>query len=254
MLAVEQLVVGYGGEPVVRGIDLVLPPGRITALIGPNGCGKSTLLKALARILHPSAGRVLWRDSPIASVPARQLARELALLPQVQQVPEGVSVRELVSYGRAPYTGFWGRLGADDRAQVAAALAATGIEALAERPVSELSGGQRQRAWLAMALAQDTDHLLLDEPTTYLDLNHQVELMGLLGDLRARGKTLVAVLHDLDQACRYADWLVVMAAGRVVAQGTPGEVMTPALLARVFGLDAEIHPDPIAGTPKVIVR
>ncbi|MGE6106362.1 Fe(3+) dicitrate ABC transporter ATP-binding protein FecE [Aeromonas sobria] len=254
MLAVEQLVVGYGGEPVVRGIDLVLPSGRITALIGPNGCGKSTLLKALARILHPSAGRVLWRDSPIASVPARQLARELALLPQVQQVPEGVSVRELVGYGRAPYTGFWGRLGAEDRAQVAAALAATGIEALAERPVSELSGGQRQRAWLAMALAQDTDHLLLDEPTTYLDLNHQVELMGLLGDLRARGKTLVAVLHDLDQACRYADWLVVMAAGRVVAQGTPGEVMTPALLARVFGLDAEIHPDPIAGTPKVIVR
>lgn len=254
MLTVEALEAGYGAAPILRGINLTPPVGRITALIGPNGCGKSTLLKSMARVLAPSDGRVCWEGTPLARVPARRLARAIALLPQSQPVPEGITVRQLVGYGRAPYTGFWGRLGTEDERQVTAALAEVALSEHADMPLASLSGGQRQRAWLAMVLAQDTPWLLLDEPTTYLDINHQVALMHLLLRLRDRGRTLVAVLHDLNQACRYADHLVVMQAGRVVAEGAPSTVMSPALLREVFGLAARLHPDPVSGSPMIIAE
>lgn len=253
MLTAQQLVVDYGGEAILHGIDLSPPRGKICALIGPNGCGKSTLLKTLAGILRPRSGQVQWQGQPLSQIPAQQFARQLALLPQEQHIPEGVTVEEVVSYGRAPYCGFWGKLSEQDKAHVARALTMTETQNFAKRPMSDLSGGQRQRVWLAMALAQDTDYLLLDEPTTYLDLNHQVSLMALLRRLQQQGKTVVSVLHDLDQACRYADWLVVMAEGQVVAQGEPQHVMTSDLLLRVFDLTAQVHQNPISGSPMIIV-
>ncbi|WP_409422005.1 Fe(3+) dicitrate ABC transporter ATP-binding protein FecE [Pseudaeromonas sp. ZJS20] len=253
-LTTEQLVVDYGAGPVLKGLDLALPPGRFTALLGPNGCGKSTLLRALGRLQAPSSGRVCWQGEDLRGWRPRAYARQVALLPQAQETPEGIRVAEAVAYGRAPHTGLWGRLGAEDLRQVALAMAATGVTALADCRLTELSGGQRQRVWLAMTLAQQTDCLLLDEPTTYLDINHQVELMGLLGRLRDQGRTLVAVLHDLNQASRYCDHLILMRDGYLVAQGSPRQVLTPALLARVFQVEAEIHPDPVAGTPMCILR
>ncbi|MCG3728825.1 Fe(3+) dicitrate ABC transporter ATP-binding protein FecE [Vibrio cincinnatiensis] len=253
-LTTENLVVGYGKGPIVNGVDVTIPEGKISALLGPNGCGKSTLLKTLSRILKPQRGHVFWEGKAVEQVPSRVFARQLALLPQSQQPPEGVSVREVVSYGRSPYTGFWGQLSVHDKCIIEQAMQATGVEAFAETPVIDLSGGQRQRVWLALTLAQDTDFILLDEPTTYLDMNHQVELMKLLRMLNQQGKTIVAVLHDINQACRYCDHLIVMQAGRVITEGAPQVVMTPKLLAEVFELDAEIHQDPIAGTPMCIVR
>lgn len=253
-LTTENLTVGYGKGPIVKGVDVVIPQGKITALLGPNGCGKSTLLKALSRILRAQSGQVLWQGQPIEQISSRLLARQLALLPQSQEPPEGVSVREAVAYGRSPYTGFWGQLSSEDKHIVSDAMQATGVSEFADRPVSDLSGGQRQRVWLALTLAQDTDFVLLDEPTTYLDINHQVELMKLMRMLNQQGKTIVTVLHDINQACRYCDHLIVMQGGRIISEGPPAEVMTPELLADVFELDAEIHQDPVAGTPMCIVR
>ncbi|MEL6117629.1 Fe(3+) dicitrate ABC transporter ATP-binding protein FecE [Photobacterium sp. SP02] len=253
-LTTNNLTVGYGKGPIIQGVNVAIPEGKITALLGPNGCGKSTLLKTLSRILTPETGHVLWQGESISQIPSRQLARQLALLPQSQEPPEGVSVREAVAYGRSPYTGFWGQLSAQDRVLVEQAMTATGVITFAERPVTDLSGGQRQRVWLAMTLAQDTDYILLDEPTTYLDLNHQVELMKLLRTLNQQGKTIVTVLHDINQACRYCDHLIVMQTGNVVAEGTPDEILTAELLSNVFALDAEIHQDPIAATPMCVVR
>ncbi|MCG3724865.1 Fe(3+) dicitrate ABC transporter ATP-binding protein FecE [Vibrio cincinnatiensis] len=253
-LTTENLVVGYGKGPIVNDVDVTIPEGKITALLGPNGCGKSTLLKTLSRILKPQSGQVFWEGKAVQKVPSRVFAQQLALLPQSQQPPEGVSVQEVVSYGRSPYTGFWGQLSVQDKRIVEQAMKATGVETFADKPVMDLSGGQRQRVWLALTLAQDTDFILLDEPTTYLDMNHQVELMKLLRMLNQQGKTIVTVLHDINQACRYCDHLIVMQAGRVISEGSPQIVMTPKLLAEVFELDAEIHQDPIAGTPMCIVR
>lgn len=253
-LLTRQLQVGYGAAAIVKGVDVQIPHGCMTALLGPNGCGKSTLLKCLARILPPLAGQVLWQGQSVHGMASRQLARQLALLPQTQPIPEGVTVRELVAYGRSPYSGFWGRLSGSDQQHIATAMAATGVAELAERKVSELSGGQRQRVWLAMVLAQDTDYLLLDEPTTYMDLSHQVELMQLLRRLNQQGKTVVTVLHDINQAARYCDHLIVMKEGLIVAEGTPEQILTRQLLADVFDLDAEIHRDPIAGSPMCVVR
>ncbi|MFP8968254.1 Fe(3+) dicitrate ABC transporter ATP-binding protein FecE [Pokkaliibacter sp. CJK22405] len=250
----DRLSLGYGKETIVRDVSLNLPRGRITALLGPNGCGKSTLLKALAGVLAPLAGEVHFQHKSLKAWSPKRLAQQLALLPQSPVVPESIQVAELVAYGRSPYTRLWGRLSAEDHRAIHAAMDACGVTALAQRVVSELSGGQRQRVWLAMVLAQQTDYLLLDEPTTYLDMSHQVELMDLLGQLHQQGKTVVTVLHDINQACRYCDHLVVMKAGRIVTEGAPAEVMTEQLLAEVFGLDAEIHPDPVAGTPMCIVR
>lgn len=249
----DRLTAGYGATSVLKDISLVLPSEKITALLGPNGCGKSTLLKCFSRLLAPQSGHIWLDEKPMASFHARQLSRRLALLPQHHMIPEGITVRELVAYGRSPWLPLWGRLSKHDNMMIDAAMAKTHTASLASSQLTRLSGGQRQRAFLAMMLAQDTPIVLLDEPTTWLDINHQVELMGLMQALRDSGKTVITVLHDLNQASRYCDNLVVLASGRIAAQGTPQEVMTPALLREVFSVEAEIHPDPVSGRPMCVI-
>ncbi|MFK3703753.1 Fe(3+) dicitrate ABC transporter ATP-binding protein FecE [Klebsiella sp. NPDC088457] len=253
-LKTEDLTAGYGAKRIIEGLSLTLPAGKVTALLGPNGCGKSTLLKCFSRLLTPTAGKIWLDDRPLSVLSPRQLARHLALLPQQHLTPEGITVRELVGYGLSPWLPLWGRLTAQDHLRVEAALARTGVAALAERPLSALSGGQRQRAFLALILAQDTPLVLLDEPTTWLDINHQVELMKLMRELQQAGKTVVAVLHDLNQASRYCDHLVVLERGQLQAEGDPERVLTPALLREVFRLEAEIHPEPISRRPMCVVK
>ncbi|WP_123332140.1 Fe(3+) dicitrate ABC transporter ATP-binding protein FecE [Erwinia sp. JUb26] len=252
-LSIDGLSAGYASAPILHNLSLTLPAGKITALLGPNGCGKSTLLRCCSRLLKPGQGRVMLGDDDLAGLSARQLGQSLALLPQQHSVPEGISVRELVGYGRSPWLNLFGRPGPADRQRVQAAIDEVQIGSLAEKQVSTLSGGQRQRAFLAMTLAQDTPLLLLDEPTTWLDINHQVELLLLLRRQQQQGKTVVTVLHDLNQASRYCDHLVLMMAGRVVASGTPEQVMTPELLQQVFSINAEIHADPVCGRPMCVV-
>lgn len=255
------LTLGYGpvsAPPIVADLDLDVPAGRVTAIIGANGCGKSTLLRGLTRQLAPRAGsiEVLGRDA--ARVSARDYARTVALLPQHPVAPEGMTVAQLVARGRHPHRGLLGGRAAGDDAAIASALERTGLVELAEREAGTLSGGQRQRAWLALVLAQQTPVVLLDEPTSYLDLSHQVEVLDLvraLPDPRGGGRaTVVAVLHELNLAARSADHIVAMAAGRVVAQGTPGEVIVPEVLTEVFGLDADVVADPLLGHPVVLPR
>lgn len=255
------LTLGYGpvsAPPIVEDLDLDVPAGRVTAIIGANGCGKSTLLRGLTRQLAPRAGsiEVLGRDA--ARVSARDYARTVALLPQHPVAPEGMTVAQLVARGRHPHRGLLGGRAAGDDAAIASALERTDLVELAEREADTLSGGQRQRAWLALVLAQQTPVVLLDEPTSYLDLSHQVEVLDLvraLPDPRGGGRaTVVAVLHELNLAARSADHIVAMAAGRVVAQGTPGEVIVPEVLAEVFGLDADVVADPLLGHPVVLPR
>lgn len=253
-LRTENLTVRYGTQIVLDNLSLALPAGKITALLGPNGCGKSTLLNCFSRLLAPESGTVLLNDNPINGFSPRQLARRLALLPQHHLTPEGITVRELVSYGRSPWLSLWGRLSAEDNARVNVAMSQTQTHHLADKRLTMLSGGQRQRAFLAMVIAQDTPIVLLDEPTTYLDINHQVELMHLMHELQTQGKKVIAVLHDLNQASRYCDYLVMLANGRVMAQGAPDEVMKPELLKTVFGVEAEIHPEPVSGRPMCVVR
>ncbi|WP_207930933.1 ABC transporter ATP-binding protein [Streptomyces sp. 8K308] len=244
---------GYGERIVAEGLDLEIPGGLVTALVGPNACGKSTALRALARLLRPSTGAVHLDGADIARLPARALAQRLALLPQSPAAPDGITVRDLVARGRTPHQRWWRQWSREDEAVVDAALAATGTAELAERSIDELSGGQRQRVWIAMALAQDTGVLLLDEPTTYLDLAHQVDVLELVAGLnRNDGRTVVMVLHELNLACRYADHLIAMRDGRVVAAGSPGEIVTPELVEAVFGLRAAVIACPVAGTPLVI--
>lgn len=255
------LTLGYGpasAPPIVEDLDLDVPAERVTAIIGANGCGKSTLLRGLTRQLAPRAGsiEVLGRDA--ARVSARDYARTVALLPQHPVAPEGMTVAQLVARGRHPHRGLLGGRSAGDDAAIASALERTDLVELAEREAGTLSGGQRQRAWLALVLAQQTPVVLLDEPTSYLDLSHQVEVLDLvraLPDPRGGGRaTVVAVLHELNLAARSADHIVAMAAGRVVAQGTPGEVIVPEVLAEVFGLDADVVADPLLGHPVVLPR
>ncbi|MBJ7537885.1 Fe(3+) dicitrate ABC transporter ATP-binding protein FecE [Marinomonas transparens] len=253
-LSTHNLSVGYHNNIVVDQVNLTIPEGKIIALLGPNGCGKSTLLKAMARILPPMAGQVQWQGQNLHKIPSKQLARKLALLPQTQPIPEGIKVVDLVSYGRSPYTGFWGRINAEDKRIIKRVMQETKITELANQLVSELSGGQRQRVWLAMTLAQDTPYLLLDEPTTYMDLNHQVELMHLLRQFNKQGKTIITVLHDINQAARYCDHLILMKHGEIIRQGSPETVLTKALLKSVFSLNAQIHQDPIAKTPMCVVE
>ncbi|HZB22106.1 MAG TPA: ABC transporter ATP-binding protein [Blastococcus sp.] len=234
-------------------LDLVVPSGAITAIVGANACGKSTLLRSMSRLLSPRAGQVLLDGRAVHRLPAKELARTLGLLPQSPIAPEGITVADLVGRGRHPHQGIFSRWSREDDAAVAAALEATQTTALAERPVDELSGGQRQRVWIAMALAQQTDLLLLDEPTTFLDVSHQIEVLDLLTDLnRARGTTIVMVLHDLNMAARYADHLVALTAGRVHASGTPGDVLTEANVRAVFGLDCRVIVDPTSGAPLML--
>ncbi|GAA1867645.1 ABC transporter ATP-binding protein [Myceligenerans crystallogenes] len=254
-LRADGVVLGYDGRTVIDGLDLTLPQGRVTAIVGPNACGKSTLLRGLAR-LHPlSGGRVLLGDRDVSAMPRKELARVVGVLPQSSIAPDGVRVAELVARGRYPHQGWFGHHSSDDDAVVTAALAATGTEDLADRPLEELSGGQRQRVWIAMVLAQQTDIVLLDEPTTFLDVRHQLDLLDLLAELnKERGTTVAMVLHELNLAARYADNLVVMSSGTVVAQGDPGEVLTSEVVREAFDLDAEIVPDPVSGTPLVVPR
>ncbi|AJE48861.1 ABC transporter ATP-binding protein [Celeribacter indicus] len=254
-LRVKDLAAGYGARAVLDGIDLGLVPGRITAVVGANACGKSTLLRAMSRLLAPVRGEVLLDGRPVHKMPPRELARRLGLLPQTPIAPEGITVLDLVSRGRHPHQGIFARWRAEDEAAVTRALEATGTLDLAEREVGELSGGQRQRVWIAMALAQETGVLLLDEPTTFLDINHQIEVLDLLTDLnRTRGTTVVMVLHELNLAARYADVLVAMKAGRIHATGRPEDVLTEAVLREVFGLDGLVIPDPVSGKPMMIPR
>lgn len=250
-LSINNLSFRYAEKQILQNLKLEIARGKVTALIGPNGCGKSTLLKCIARILPLQQGEILLQGNNVHQQNTRQLAQQMALLPQAPITPEGVSVKDLVGYGRAPWSSRWGRLNHQDKTVIASALAETGLTEQADHDVSLLSGGQRQRAWIAMILAQQTDLVLLDEPTTWLDIAHQVELLQLMRKLNQQGKTIVVVLHDLNQACRYCDELIVLREGRLQAQGTPSEVFTRELLRETFSLAAEIHPDPVSGTPSL---
>ncbi|MET8941310.1 MULTISPECIES: ABC transporter ATP-binding protein [Streptomyces] len=252
-LTAEGLTLGYGDRTVVDSLDLAVPPGRITVIVGANACGKSTLLRSMSRLLAPRAGRVVLDGKEVHRLPAKELARTLGLLPQSPVAPEGITVSDLVGRGRHPHQGIFSRWNEKDDAAVAAALEATHTEPLAERAVDELSGGQRQRVWIAMALAQQTDLLLLDEPTTFLDASHQIEVLDLLTDLnRSRGTTIVMVLHDLNLAARYADHLIALADGGLHASGTPAEVLTEQTVRAVFDLDSRIIDDPVSGRPLML--
>ena len=252
-LRARGLRLGYGQDVVVDGLDLDVPTGQVTAVVGPNRCDKSTMLRALGRLLKPQAGEVLLDGRPIDTIPTREVARIIGLLPQSPVAPDGLTVADLVMRGRHPHQNWFRQWSAADQDIVTEALEWTDMRDLADRPVDTLSGGQRQRAWISMALAQGTDLLLLDEPTTYLDLSHQIDVLELVARLHAeRGRTIVMVLHDLNLAARYADHVVALRAGRIVAQGPPAEVFTVELLAEVFGLAALVAPDPATGTPLVV--
>ncbi|HEX6817615.1 MAG TPA: ABC transporter ATP-binding protein [Ktedonobacterales bacterium] len=249
-LAAERIAVGYGQRLAVDALSLAIERGTITALVGPNGSGKSTVLKALARILAPQSGAVYLDGQAIARMPTREVARRLAILPQGPTAPDELTVGELVEQGRYPHVGALRTLGERDFAAIEDALTQTHMTPMRHRRLDSLSGGERQRAWIALALAQATPVLLLDEPTTFLDIGHQLEVLDLIRDLkRARNMTLVLVLHDLNQAARYADRLLALQGGRIVADGTPAEILTPALLAEVFQVKAEVIRHPVDGFP-----
>ncbi|MCW4464112.1 ABC transporter ATP-binding protein [Glutamicibacter sp. MNS18] len=252
-LGASALAVGYGERAVIQGLDLQVPDGAITTIVGPNACGKSTLLRSMSRLLKPRQGQVLLDGNAVHRLPAKELARTLGLLPQTPLAPEGITVADLVGRGRQPHQKLLARWSTADDLAVAEALELTNTAGLAERAVDELSGGQRQRVWIAMALAQQTDILLLDEPTTFLDVAHQVEVLDLLTDLnRARGTTIVMVLHDLNLAARYGQHLVAMREGKIVANGEPGQVLTAEVVATVFGLCCQVIADPTTNKPLIL--
>ena len=253
VLSAQDLTLKYDQRCVVDGLTAEIPEGKVTMIVGANACGKSTLLRGLSRLLKPAAGVVTLDGKDIHSRPTRELARTLGLLPQHPTAPDGIAVRDLVGRGRYPHQGFFRSWSTEDDAAVQRALEATETLELAERNVDELSGGQRQRVWIAMALAQETDVLLLDEPTTYLDLAHQVEVLDLVTDLnRKRGTTVAIVLHDLNLAARYADHVIAMKGGEIVALGDPLTVVTEKLVRDVFGLESRVIPDPVSATPLII--
>jgi iron complex transport system ATP-binding protein len=252
-LGAERVTVGYGGDPVVQDLTLDIPDGKLTTIVGPNGCGKSTLLRTFARLLSPTSGRVRLDGEAITAVATREVSRRLSLLPQSPIAPEGLVVRDLVGRGRHPHQTWFRQWSPEDEQVVERALRTTDTWELRDRALDQLSGGQRQRAWIAMTLAQDTDLVLLDEPTTFLDLAHQVEVLDLVTRLnRERGRTVAMVLHDLNLAARYSDLVVVMKGGAVVASGSPREIFTSELLQEVFGLRADILHDPRTGLPVVV--
>ncbi|WBQ04872.1 ABC transporter ATP-binding protein [Kribbella sp. CA-293567] len=255
VLRTENLTLAYGGTPVVSELSVEIPAGRITVIVGANACGKSTLLRGLARLLTPKGGAVYLDDADLAQLSGGALAARLGMLPQQPVAPDGITVSDLVGRGRHPHQRWFRQWSKEDERVVAAALQATGTEDLANRSLDELSGGQRQRVWIALALAQDAETMLLDEPTTFLDLAHQLEILDLVHDLnRDRGKTIVLVLHDLNLAARYAHHLIALKHGKVVASGNPAEVVTAAVVEEVFGLSCEVIADPLTGTPLVLPR
>lgn len=252
-LEARDVTLVYGERTISRDLIFKVPDGLFTVIVGPNACGKSTLLRALARIIRPDNGHVVLDGKQIERIPAREVARTLGLLPQSSVAPDGITVADLVARGRYPHQSFLQRWSQADEDAVTWAMKTARVEELASRAVDELSGGQRQRVWIAMVLAQETPLLLLDEPTTFLDIAHQIELLNLLRDLnRRQGNTVVAVLHDLNQACRYADHIVAMRDGRIITEGDPRSVMTADLVQTVFGLAAVVIDDPVTGDPMVV--
>ncbi|WP_312854067.1 ABC transporter ATP-binding protein [Tsukamurella spumae] len=252
-LGARRVTSGYGQTTVLDALDLDIPTGVVTTIIGPNGCGKSTLLRTLARLIKPSSGHVVLDGADIASLKSKQIATTMGLLPQSPLAPEGLTVGDLVARGRHPHQTWLRQWSSDDAEVVDAALEQTGVRDLADRPVDSLSGGQRQRVWISMTLAQGTDLLLLDEPTTYLDLSHALDVLDLVDELSSQGRTVVMVLHDLNLAIRYSDHIIAMRDGAVVAQGTPAEVISEEMLLETFGLRSRVIDDPVApGRPCII--
>ncbi|WP_129837641.1 ABC transporter ATP-binding protein [Streptomyces sp. RFCAC02] len=251
-LSARQITLAYGERTVSTGLSLDIPDGAFTAIIGANACGKSTLLRAFVRLLRPTAGEVSFDGRDVGAWQPKAVARQIGFLPQTLAAPENTRVRQLVARGRYPHQSLIATWSPEDERAVAEAMAAAGVGDLAERDLASLSGGQRQRVWIAMVLAQETPYLLLDEPTTFLDLAHQYQLLTLLARLRDAGRTVIAVLHDLNQACRYADHLVAMREGRVVAEGAPADIIDADLVKEVFELPAVVIPDPVTGAPMVV--
>ncbi|MFI1675780.1 MULTISPECIES: ABC transporter ATP-binding protein [unclassified Streptomyces] len=251
-LTARDITLRYGDRVVSTRLNLDVPDGAFTAIVGPNACGKSTLLRALVRLLRPHEGHVEFDGREVGGYPAKALAKQLGFLPQDPLAPEDIKVRQLVARGRFPHQSLLALRSPDDDAAIAEAMVAAGVEDLGDRPAQELSGGQRQRVWMAMVLAQETPYLLLDEPTSFLDITHQYQLLGLLARLRNEGRTVIAVLHDINQACRFADHLVAMKDGRVIAEGDPGDIVDAALIKDVFDLPSIIVPDPVTDTPMVV--
>lgn len=253
-LHADTVTLKYDERTVATDLSVAIPDASFTVIVGPNACGKSTLLRALSRLLKPTSGKIILDGGDIASLPAKETARRLGLLPQSSIAPEGITVADLVARGRYPHQSFLRQWSEADEIAVARAMEATRLTELADRPVDELSGGQRQRVWIALVLAQDTPILLLDEPTTYLDIAHQIELLDLLAQLNKQGRTVVAVLHELNHACRYASHLIAMREGALIAQGKPSDIVTEKLVEEVFGLTSIIIPDPVSGTPLIVRR
>ena len=251
-LRAENLTLAYDAHVVTRGLAVEIPEGGFTAIVGPNACGKSTLLRALVRMLKPRTGTVLLDGADIASLPTKHVARRVGLLPQSSTAPDGITVADLVARGRYPHQRLLRQWSHEDERAVREALTRTRVDDLSDRPVDELSGGQRQRVWLAMALAQETPLLLLDEPTTFLDIAHQMEVLDLCAELHADGRTLVAVLHDLNHAARYATHLIAMRDGAIVAQDDPRRIVDAALVESVFGLPCQVVACPATGAPLVV--
>ncbi|RDI41414.1 ABC transporter ATP-binding protein [Falsibacillus pallidus] len=253
MIRTDSLTLGYGSSVIIDELDLTIPKGEITVFIGGNGCGKSTLLRSIARLLKPHSGSILLDGTSIAKLPTKEVAKKMAILPQSPTAPEGLTVLQLVKQGRYPYQTWLRQWSEEDEEKVNAALKATGMEELKDRQVDELSGGQRQRAWIAMTLAQDTDIILLDEPTTYLDMTHQIEILDLLFELNEKEqRTIIMVLHDLNLACRYAHHIVAIKNQKVYAEGKPERVINCSLVRDVFEMECEVTMDPLFGTPLCI--
>lgn len=251
-LNTQNLALGYGERKIIDGLTVDIPPAKVTAIVGPNGCGKSTLLAGLARILAPKSGTVLLDGRDINTLATREVAHKLALLPQDASAPDGLTVEELIQFGRQPYRSLMRQWSPQDNAIVQAALRATQLEPLADRPLDALSGGQRQRAWIAMTVAQDTPLLLLDEPTSALDLGHQIEVLELVRELSQQGKTVVMVIHDLPSACRYADHIIAMHEGEIVAEGRPVDIVTECLVERLYGVRCTLLHEPGTGAPLIV--
>lgn len=249
----SKVTISYGDKDIVKSLDISIPDHKVTSIIGPNGCGKSTLLKGLSRILSVKTGEIILHGKSIHQQSTKEVAKKIAVLPQSPDVSDGLSVEELVSYGRFPYQKRFGRLTAEDKKEIDWALRVTGTWDYKMRNVNDLSGGQRQRVWIAMALAQKTDIIFLDEPTTYLDISHQLEILELVQTLnREEGCTIVMVLHDINQAIRFSDYLITMRDGEIIKEGTPEEVLTKDILAKVFNIDAELSKDPRNGKPMLV--